>query len=185
MPAGRASFPTCLGAMTALEGMRQSWAAGRPAPGTCTPPPGHAAVCYRTVKPQTVRALSRRPDLGPRCCCTARPILTWRDGRTPRRCPTRCRQQIDGYVAMARGFEPPDARYLNNHRGHFVFLKPEEREVHHRRTDPPHDVHCNRAGTEAADRGFARCGWSQLVIPITPGEERALEDWARIKRAFD
>jgi 5,10-methylenetetrahydromethanopterin reductase len=28
-------------------------------------------------------------------------------------------------------------------------------------------------------------GWSQLVIAITPGEERALEDWARIKRAFD
>ena len=28
-------------------------------------------------------------------------------------------------------------------------------------------------------------GWSQLVIPITPGEERAIEDWARIKRAFD
>src|SRR5271166_1405277 len=28
-------------------------------------------------------------------------------------------------------------------------------------------------------------GWSQLVIPITPGEERAIDDWARIKRAFD
>jgi len=28
-------------------------------------------------------------------------------------------------------------------------------------------------------------GWSQLVIAITPGEERALEDWAQIKRAFD
>jgi hypothetical protein len=27
-------------------------------------------------------------------------------------------------------------------------------------------------------------GWSQLVIPITPGEERALDDWARIKAAF-
>jgi len=28
-------------------------------------------------------------------------------------------------------------------------------------------------------------GWSQLVIAVAPGEERALEDWARIKRAFD
>jgi len=27
-------------------------------------------------------------------------------------------------------------------------------------------------------------GWSQLAIPITPGEETALEDWARIKCAF-
>jgi hypothetical protein len=27
-------------------------------------------------------------------------------------------------------------------------------------------------------------GWSQLLIPITPGEERAIEDWTRIKRAL-
>jgi hypothetical protein len=27
-------------------------------------------------------------------------------------------------------------------------------------------------------------GWNQLVIPVTPGEERALDDWARIKDAF-
>ena len=41
--------------------------------------------------------------------------------------PPSVQEQVDGYVAMARGFEPPDARYLNNHRGHFVFVKPEER----------------------------------------------------------
>ncbi len=28
-------------------------------------------------------------------------------------------------------------------------------------------------------------GWSQIVVAITPGEERAIEDWARIKRAFE
>jgi len=28
-------------------------------------------------------------------------------------------------------------------------------------------------------------GWNQFVIPITPGEERAIEDWARIKEAFN
>jgi hypothetical protein len=28
-------------------------------------------------------------------------------------------------------------------------------------------------------------GWSQIVIAIAPGEERAIEDWARIKRAFE
>src|SRR5205807_2673602 len=28
-------------------------------------------------------------------------------------------------------------------------------------------------------------GWSQLVIAIAPGQEPAIEDWARIKRAFD
>ncbi len=33
-----------------------------------------------------------------------------------------------------------------------------------------------------SDAGLSRA--AQLVIPITPGEERAIEDWARIKDAF-
>src|SRR5579859_1443271 len=31
------------------------------------------------------------------------------------------------------------------------------KEVHHRRADPSHDLHCQRTGTEAADRSNARC----------------------------
>ena len=31
--------------------------------------------------------------------------------------PDAVRAEVDGYVQMARGFEPPDARYLMNHRG--------------------------------------------------------------------
>ena len=30
-----------------------------------------------------------------------------------------------------------------------------------------------------------RCAaWSQIVIPIVPGQESALEDWAKVKAAF-
>ena len=32
--------------------------------------------------------------------------------------------EVNGYLELARHFEPPDARYLFNHRGHFVFVKP-------------------------------------------------------------
>ena len=35
--------------------------------------------------------------------------------------------EIDGYVELARGFEPEDAPYLENHRGHLMFVKPEEK----------------------------------------------------------
>ena len=38
-------------------------------------------------------------------------------------------EAITGYVEMARHYEPRDARYLKNHRGHFVFVKPEERRL--------------------------------------------------------
>jgi 5,10-methylenetetrahydromethanopterin reductase len=93
-------------------------------------------------------------------------------------------EAIAGYVEMARQFEPRDARYLQNHRGHFVFVKPEERrfvtaELIRRTT-------FTAAEQELTQRieALREAGWNQLVIPITPGEERALDDWARIKAAF-
>jgi 5,10-methylenetetrahydromethanopterin reductase len=93
-------------------------------------------------------------------------------------------ETIEGYVEMARNFTPPDARYLQNHRGHFVFVKPEERpfitaELIRRTT-------FTAAEQELTQRveALRAAGWTQLVIPITPGEERAIEDWARIKDAF-
>ena len=41
--------------------------------------------------------------------------------------PTKARAELEGYVALASTFEPIDARYLQNHRGHLMFVKPEER----------------------------------------------------------
>jgi 5,10-methylenetetrahydromethanopterin reductase len=91
---------------------------------------------------------------------------------------------ISGYVEMARGFEPPDARYLFNHRGHFVFVKPEEQrfvtaELIRRTTFTATEQELKQRIEALRD-----AGWNQIVIPITPGEERALDDWARIKAAF-
>jgi hypothetical protein len=38
-------------------------------------------------------------------------------------------EEVADYVELARRFEPAEARYLTNHRGHLVFVKPEERHV--------------------------------------------------------
>ena len=91
----------------------------------------------------------------------------------------------DGYVEMARGFEPPDARYLNNHRGHFVFVKPEERKFITAELIRRTTFTATEQELKQRVEALRSAGWSQLVIPITPGEERAIEDWARVKRAFD
>ena len=93
-------------------------------------------------------------------------------------------EAVAGYVEMARKFQPQDARYLQNHRGHFVFVKPEERrfvtaELIRRTTFTATEQELTQRIEALRD-----AGWNQLVIPITPGEERALDDWARIKAAF-
>ena len=94
-------------------------------------------------------------------------------------------EQVEGYVTMARTYQPPDARYLTNHRGHFVFVKPEERKFVTAELIRRTTFTATEQELKQRVEALRSAGWSQLVIPITPGEERAIEDWARIKRAFD
>jgi 5,10-methylenetetrahydromethanopterin reductase len=93
-------------------------------------------------------------------------------------------EAIASYVDMARRFEPDDARYLENHRGHFLFVKPEERpfvtaELIRRTTFTATEQELTQRVAALRD-----AGWKQIVIPVTPGNEDALDDWARIGRAF-
>jgi 5,10-methylenetetrahydromethanopterin reductase len=41
--------------------------------------------------------------------------------------PDAVAETVAGYVALARQFRPQGAHYLENHRGHLMFIKPEER----------------------------------------------------------
>ena len=91
---------------------------------------------------------------------------------------------VRGYVEMARGFQPPDARYLMNHRGHFVFVKPEEKQFVNAELIRRTTFTATEQELKQRVEAMRDAGWSQFVIPITPGEERAIEDWARIRRAF-
>ena len=91
---------------------------------------------------------------------------------------------IAGYVELARSFRPQGAHYLENHRGHLMFVKPEER--------PFVTSDLIRLTTFAAPEkelkqriaALAAAGYSEIAIQIVPGQEHAIEDWGRIRRAF-
>jgi 5,10-methylenetetrahydromethanopterin reductase len=91
---------------------------------------------------------------------------------------------VEAYIAHARQFEPKDAYYLSNHRGHLMFVRPDERSYITaemiRRT--------SFIGTESELKGriaaLADAGFNQVVFSIPPGQEHAVEDWGRIRRAF-
>ncbi len=173
------------GALAAIGGMKEAWAAaGRPAAELyatawvcgCVLQPGEAADSPRALAqagPRAATLLHRAADLEQQGWRNTMPV-GWQG----------IEAEISGYTAMARGFLPADARYLENHRGHFVYVKPEERqfvtaELIRRTTftaSEPELIQRIEALREA--------GWSQIVIPVVPGEERALDDWARIRAAF-
>jgi 5,10-methylenetetrahydromethanopterin reductase len=93
-------------------------------------------------------------------------------------------QEVAGYIERARRFEPADARYLQNHRGHLLFVKPEERpfvtaELIRRTT-----FIGSAAMLLERLAGLRDAGYTQFAIQIVPGQESAIEDWARLMRAL-
>jgi len=91
---------------------------------------------------------------------------------------------IAGYVEFARGFRPQGAHYLENHRGHLMFVKPEERRFV--TTDLIRATTITGSETEitATIAAFAEAGYAEVAVQIVPGQEHAIEDWGRIRRAF-
>jgi 5,10-methylenetetrahydromethanopterin reductase len=173
------------GAMTSLESMQQSWRdAGRAAGDLYATAWACGCVLQDGEPPDSPRAVAQA---GPRAAVLLHRAadMDMEGWQNTSPVPASVREQIDGYVAMARNFDPPDARYLNNHRGHFVFLKPEERKFVTAELIRRTTFTATEQELKQRVEALRAAGWSQLVIPITPGEERAIEDWARIKRAFD
>ena len=87
---------------------------------------------------------------------------------------------LEKYRNIYKGYEPADARYLTNHRGHLMFVRPEEREL------LTASLIENFSLTGTADvlverlRTLQEAGYSQFTIQVVEGQEDALEDWAKV-----
>jgi 5,10-methylenetetrahydromethanopterin reductase len=98
--------------------------------------------------------------------------------------PPELADTVAGYIELARQFRPQGAHYLENHRGHLMFVKPEERPFVTADlirlttfTAPEPELRERIAALDAA-------GYDEIAIQIVPGQEHAIEDWGRIRRAF-
>lgn len=91
---------------------------------------------------------------------------------------------IAGYVELARSFGPQGAHYLENHRGHLMFVKPEERRFVTADLIRATTITGSETEIKATLAGFAAAGYGEVAIQIVPGQEHAIEDWGRIRRAF-
>ncbi len=93
-------------------------------------------------------------------------------------------EQVEAYVEHASTFAPATSYYLANHRGHLMFVRPDER----RFITAEMIRKTSFTGTERAikDRlaGLQAAGFTQVVVSIPPGQEAMIEDWGRIRRAL-
>ena len=81
---------------------------------------------------------------------------------------------------MYESYEPADARYLTLHRGHFMFVRPDEQ----RFLDAAllRDMTFTGGADELRDRvrTLRDAGYQQFAIFVVPGHEDALDEWARV-----
>jgi len=91
---------------------------------------------------------------------------------------------VAGYVALAQTFEPADAKYLMNHRGHLVFVKPEEKRYITADLIRETTFTATEAVIKNRVAALRDAGYTQFTVQLVPGQEHAIEDWARIMRAF-
>ena len=93
-------------------------------------------------------------------------------------------EAVEGYVAMAQGFEPRGAYYLANHVGHLMHVRPDERRfITAEMIRKTSFIGTERDLKQRVAR-LVEAGFAQVVFSIPPGQEHAIEDWGRIRRAF-
>jgi 5,10-methylenetetrahydromethanopterin reductase len=91
---------------------------------------------------------------------------------------------VEAYVNHARTFEPKDAYYLANHRGHLMFVRPDERRLITAEMIRRTSFIGTAADLTQRIGALQEAGFDQVVFSIPPGQEHAIEDWGRIRRAF-
>jgi 5,10-methylenetetrahydromethanopterin reductase len=78
--------------------------------------------------------------------------------------------ELEAYRKVYQQYEPADARYLSNHRGHLMFVRPEEK---HLSAQVIRALTFTGTRSELVDRarGMAAMGYKQIAVNIVPGQE--------------
>jgi 5,10-methylenetetrahydromethanopterin reductase len=89
-------------------------------------------------------------------------------------------QLMQDYRIVYESYQPAEARYLTLHRGHLMFLRPEEERF--ATADLIRATTACGTAPELRDRmrHLRDAGYDEIVIQVPPGHETMLEDWARV-----
>lgn len=160
--------------------MREAWiAAGRDATTLYSSNLGSGCVLSEGEPADSPRA---KAQAGPSAAVLLHAMAEEEEwGSLGHKVPSRFAVQHEAYRAIYRNYQPADARYLSNHRGHGLFLRPEEESL----ITAELIRSVTRTGTQAelvdTVRAIKAAGYSQFGIQLRYGHEmEMLEDWAGV-----
>ena len=89
-------------------------------------------------------------------------------------------QILREYRSLYESYRPADARYLTLHKGHLMFVRPDEDRFV--TGDLIRMMTVSGTAPELRDRmrRLKAAGYDEVVVQITPGCEGMIEDWARV-----
>jgi 5,10-methylenetetrahydromethanopterin reductase len=87
---------------------------------------------------------------------------------------------IERYRQIYLTYEPADARYLSNHRGHLMFLRPEEQAICTAELIRATTFTATKAELREQLRELARAGFDHVGVTIRHGHPEMLEEWADV-----
>lgn len=101
-------------------------------------------------------------------------------GSMGRSVPPQLQPLLERYREIYRKYEPADARYLANHRGHLMFLRPEEQEVCTADLIRTLTFTATRPELQERIRELRAAGYNHFSIHIRHGHPGMLEEWADV-----
>jgi len=167
-------------AVAALKEMQQSWsAAGRSEALKstlftlgCVLRPGERADSKRAIAQAATLAAAFFHDL----------VERGQLGEVMGSLPPFIAQVVEGYRKLYASYEPADARYLTLHRGHLMFLRPEERPLYTREVVEAFSFTATAEVLRDRVAALRDAGYTQFTVQLVEGHEDALADWARVLR---
>jgi 5,10-methylenetetrahydromethanopterin reductase len=94
--------------------------------------------------------------------------------------PAQLAPLVERYREIYRRYEPADARYLSNHRGHLMFLRPEEQEICTADLIRATTFTTPRAELRERLRELVRAGYTSVGVTIRYRHPEMLEEWASV-----
>jgi 5,10-methylenetetrahydromethanopterin reductase len=101
-------------------------------------------------------------------------------GNMGRSIPPALAPLLERYRRIYQAYEPADARYLSNHRGHLMFLRPEEQEVCTADLIRTLTFTATRDELRERIRELGAAGYNHFSIHIRHGHPEMLEQWADV-----
>ncbi len=94
--------------------------------------------------------------------------------------PPAINDSLEGLRRVYEAYEPADARYLSLHRGHLMFLRPDERRFINREMISTFTYTAKPADLTERVAALAEAGYAQFTVQLVNGQEDALADWAAV-----